>query len=201
MSTQTYNGYKHFFLDVETTGTDRALHNIFQISGILTDENYNILEECNLMFRPYSLEHWEQGALDKTGMTLDDLAHLECTSEDAYIQLSQLLSRHCNKFDKKDKIHFVAYNAAFDADFIRAWFAKHGDNYFGSWFWHPQICVMGMMTWLTQRVRGALPNFKLSTLCQCAEIEWDESKAHDAKYDIKKTMELFMYAKEFMPYL
>jgi len=198
MST-TYNGYKHFFLDVETTGTDRELHNIFQISGILTDENFNILEECNLLFKPFSLDHVEQVALDKTGMTLESLAEPELNSAGAYMQFLQLLKRHCNKFDKKDKIHFVAYNAAFDADFIRAWFTKHGDNYFGSWFWNPPICVMGMMTWLTQRVRGALPNFKLSTLCQCADIEWDEQYAHDAKYDIKKTMELFMYAKEFMP--
>ena len=201
MSTQTYNGYKHFFLDVETTGTDRALHNIFQISGILTDENYNILEECNLMFRPHSLEHWEQGALDKTGMTLDDLAHLECSSEDAYRQFSQLLSRHCNKFDKKDKIHFVAYNASFDADFIRAFFTKHGDNYFGSWFWNPPICVMQAAAWMTQRVRGALPNFQLGTLCQCAELGWDETQAHDAKYDILKTLQLFRYIQANVPTL
>jgi len=201
MSAQTYKGYKHFFIDVETTGTDRQLHNVFQVSGILTDENYNTLEKCDLRFKPFSLDHVEQGALEKTGMTLETLNTPSLNSLEAYMQFTELLSRHCNKFDKKDKIHFVAYNANFDADFIRAWFSKHGDNYFGSWFWHPPICVMGMMTWITQRVRGALPNFKLSTLCQCAEIEWDESKAHDAKYDIKKTMELFMYAKKFMPSL
>jgi len=201
MSTQTYTGYKHFFLDVETTGTDRLLHNIFQVSGILTDENYNILEECDLRFRPFSLEHVEQGALDKTGMTLDSLNEPEMDSSAAYVKFSELLSRHCNKFDKKDKIHFVAYNASFDADFIRAWFAKHGDNYFGSWFWNPPICVMQAAAWMTQRVRGALPNFQLGTLCQCAELGWDETQAHDARYDILKTLELFHYIKANVPTL
>lgn len=189
----TYNRYKHFFLDVETTGTNRELHDIFQVSGILTDENFNILEECDLRFKPFSLDHWEQGALDKTGMTRESLAALEMTSADAYQKFSELLARHCNKFDKKDKIHFVAYNASFDADFIRAWFAKHGDNYFGSWFWNPPICIMQAAAWMTQKVRGALPNFQLGTLCQCADLGWDESQAHDARYDILKTFELFRY--------
>jgi DNA polymerase III alpha subunit (gram-positive type) len=189
----TYNGYKHFFLDVETTGTNPELHNIFQISGILTDQNFNILEECNYMFKPHSLDYIEQGALDKTGITLDDLKNIEMSSEQAYSQFSQLLSRHCNKFDKKDKIHFIAYNAAFDVSFIRAWFSKNGDNYFGSWFWNPPICVMQAAAWMTQRVRGALPNFKLGTLCQCAELGWDETHAHNAKYDVLKTLELFRY--------
>ena len=34
-----YPGYKYFFLDTETTGLDTRIHNIFQISGILTDAN------------------------------------------------------------------------------------------------------------------------------------------------------------------
>jgi len=93
----TYNGYKHFFLDVETTGTDRQLHDIFQVSGILTDENFNILEECDLRFQPFSLDHYEQGALDKTGMTLESLAEAPLNSAGAYLQFSQLLARHCNK--------------------------------------------------------------------------------------------------------
>ena len=200
MST-TYTGYKHFFLDVETTGTNPERHHIFQISGILTDENFNILEECNYMCKPYSLDHYEQGALDKTGMTLDDLKNIEMSSSDAYVQFSELLSRHCNKFDKKDKIHFVAYNASFDVSFIRAWFAVNGDNYFGRWFWNPSLCVMQAAAWMTQRVRGALPNFQLGTLCKCAELGWDEDQAHNARYDVLKTLELFRYIQSNVPAL
>jgi DNA polymerase III alpha subunit (gram-positive type) len=192
---ESYKGYKYCFLDVETTGLDRKLHNIFQISGIITDDECNVLENFDFKFRPYSLEHVENGALEATGMTVDSLNMLSMTAAQAYTSLIQVFSRHCNKYDKKDKMHFVGYNAAFDNDFMREFFSKHNDAYFGSWFWNPSICVMNAAAWFTQRVRGAFPNFKLGTICVCAEIGWDEEKAHDAQYDILQTLELFKYLK------
>jgi DNA polymerase-3 subunit epsilon len=196
-----YPGYKHFFLDVETTGLDSTLNDIFQISGILTDSNLNVLESCDYRFKPFSLENVQEEALTKTGMTLEKLSNLPMSAREAYAQLIEMMSKHCDKFDKKDKFHFVAYNAKFDAEFIRKFFEKNGDQFFGSWFWNPPICVMQAAAWMTMRVRGALPNFKLGTLCQCAELGWDETAAHDAAYDISKTLELFRYLRQDIPQL
>jgi hypothetical protein len=39
----------------------------------------------------------------------------------------------------------------------------------------------------------------LGTVCQAAGITWDESAAHDAKYDIDKTIELYKYARSIIP--
>jgi len=61
--------------------------------------------------------------------------------------------------------------------------------------------VMQAAAWMTQRVRGALPNFQLGTLCQCADLEWDETQAHDARYDILKTLGLFRYIQANVPTL
>lgn len=196
-----YSGYKHFFLDVETTGLDTNLNDIFQISGIVTDSNLNVLEKCDYRFRPFSLENIQDEALIKTGMTRESLQSFDMTAGHAYHSLIELLGRHCDKFNKNDKLHFVAYNAKFDADFIRKFFEKNGDAFFGSWFWNPPICVMQAAAWMTMRVRGALPNFKLSTLSQCAELGWDESQAHDATYDIHQTLELFRYLRRDIPQL
>ena len=200
MSTE-YTGYKHFFLDVETTGLDRNLNEIFQISGIVTDHKLDVIECCDWRFRPFSLEYVQPEALTKTGMTLQSLSELPLSAQEVYSQLVEMLSRHCDKFDKKDKLHFVAYNASFDCEFIRKFFEKNGDQFFGSWFWNPPICVMQAAAWMTMRVRGVLPNFKLGTLCQCAELEWDESRAHDATYDIHQTLELFRYLRRDIPQL
>jgi exonuclease I len=60
---------------------------------------------------------------------------------------------------------------------------------------------MQAAAWLTQRVRGAFVNFQLGTVCTAAGIGWDETKAHDADYDIQKTVELFKYVTEFQPKL
>lgn len=200
MSTH-YPGYKHFFLDVETTGLNTVTNEIFQISGIVTDHNLNVLESHDWSFRPFSLDHVEEAALTKTGVTREDLSSRTLSAREVYAQFIQVLERHCDRFDKKDKLHFVAYNAKFDSDFMRAFFEKNGDPYYGSWFWNPPICVMQAAAWMTTRVRGALPNFKLGTLCQCAELGWNEDDAHDAAYDIHKTLELYSYLRRDIPQL
>ena len=200
MSTQ-YAGYKHVFLDVETTGLDTRSNNIFQICAIITDPQYNILEKIDLKFRPFSLDVVSEEALAKTGMTIESLTDLEMSAREAYVALIEFLSRHCDRYNTADKMHFVGYNVRFDYDFMREFFVKNGDSYFGSWFWNPAICVMQAAAWMTMRVRGALPNFKLETLCKCAELGWDDSGAHDANYDITQTLELFKYIRNDIPQL
>jgi DNA polymerase III alpha subunit (gram-positive type) len=190
------NSPKLCFIDVETTGIDRNVHNIFQISARITSPDASeVLSSFDSTFRPLTLQV-QADALDQHGYSLDDLASLPTSSSTAYSEFVAWLSEHVNRYDKSDKLHFVAYNAKFDAEFVRSWFEKHDDAYFGSYFWNPPICVMMGAAWFTKRVRSALPNFKLSTLCQCAELGWDEAQAHDASYDIDKTIELYRYLDE-----
>lgn len=198
---QDYKGYKKAFIDLETTGTDRNQNHIFQISGSITDLNDEILESFDFKFRPHSVLHLEESALEKTGMTGEMLRELPMDSDQAYGALISVLERHCNRYDKKDKLQFVAYNAKFDDEFLRAFFAHKGDNYYGSWFWSPSICVMQMAAFFLIDHRGALPNFQLGTLCKAAELGWDESKAHDAQYDIQQTIALYKYLRENMKVL
>jgi DNA polymerase III alpha subunit (gram-positive type) len=193
-----YNGYKKAYIDIETTGTDRKLHHIFQLSGAITDENDVVLEEFDFRFRPHELIrlNLDAVAIEHTGMTYEKLEALPMSSAQAFEAFIGVLARHCNRFDKKDKMQFIAYNAKFDDDFLRVWFELNGDSYYGSWFWSPPICVMMIAAFFLIDHRGALPNFKLGTLCQAAGLGWEEDKAHDAQYDIKKTRELFHYLRE-----
>lgn len=194
-------GYIKAFIDTETTGTDRKLHEIFQIAGKLISPSGKILEEFDYKFRPLSLEHADPEALKWSGMTVEDLAALPMSAGEAYQEFTAMLARHINKFDKKDKAQFIAYNAGFDTDFIREFFAKHNDNYYGSWFFQPAIDVMAMMAIMLINVRASIPSFKLGVLCECAGLGWDENKAHDAQYDIDKTIELYNFAISHMPSL
>lgn len=187
------NPSKLCFIDVETTGIDRSAHDIFQLSArIVSPDGVEVLSRFNSTFRPIGLNVMPE-ALEKHGYSVEDLASLPTSSNSAYSDFVEWLSEHVNRYDRTDKLHFVAYNAKFDAEFVRAWFEKNDDAYFGSYFWNPPICVMMGAAWFTKSVRGSLPNFKLSTLCQCADLGWDESQAHDASYDIDKTIELYRY--------
>jgi DNA polymerase-3 subunit epsilon len=191
-----YNGYKKCFIDVETTGTDRKLHNIFQISGAITDEKDNILERFDYRFRPLSIEHYEDGALEQTGMTIQKLVELPMSAGEAYNAFTTLLGKFCNKYNRLDKYQMIAYNSSFDSDFLREFFSKHNDNYIGSWFFTPALCLMQATAWFLIDHRAALPNFKLGTLCQAAGLGWDEKSAHDASYDIDQSIKLYKYIRE-----
>lgn len=191
-----YNGYKKCFLDTETTGTDRKKNHIFQISGAITDLDDNVIEKFDFRFRPHCILSIEDSALEKTGMSAEKLRELPMSAAEAYAAFIAVLERHCNRFDKKDKMQLVAYNAKFDDEFLREFFLLHNDNYYGSWFWAPPICVMQMAAFFLIDHRGALPNFKLGTLCEAAGLGWDESKAHDAEYDIRQTIRLYKYLRK-----
>ena len=191
-----YPGYIKFFVDTETTGTDRKLHRLFQISGELQDKDGVTLEKINLLFQPSCVKHISDEALEKTGMTVEKLLALPISAQEAYEKLIGILSKYCNKYDRADKIQIIAYNAGFDTDFLREFWLQNDDDYYGSWFWTPGICVMQAAALFLIDVRGALPNFKLETLCQSADLGWDATRAHDAEYDIEKTKELFYYLRE-----
>jgi len=189
--------YKLCFIDVEATGLDRVDHDIFQISArLMSADALTLIDSFDCTFKPFNPNNCQAEATEKHGYSQEQMQAFEIDSEQTYHAFVSWLNKHINRFDKTDKVHFVAYNAKFDAEFVRSWFEKHNDNYFGSYFWNPPICVMMGAAWFTKRVRGALPNFKLSTLCQCAELGWDEDQAHDASYDIDKTIELYRYLDE-----
>ena len=185
---------KFAFIDTETTGTDEKVHSVYQITCIITDDQLNEIDRIDLKFRPRSGCKLEAGAMEKTGMTVNDFKALEISYNKAYHTFIEFLNKHIKPFDKTDKLQFVAYNAQFDSRFIRQFFKDNNDDYYGSWFWHPPICVMMHAAWMVQHQRDKWEsNFRLESLCKAAKIEFDEALAHDALYDVEKTIELYKY--------
>lgn len=182
---------KKCFIDVETTGVDVTKHSVHHIASIMLDENGKGVDYISLKFTPYKSEY-EQSALDIVGLSYDELFHQrKLTSAKAFQLFLEYLEKHVNKFDRDDKLQFLAYNSEFDERFVREWFNEHSCNYYASYFWHPSICIMKECAWLLRDQRNVVPNFKLASLCKFAKIEFDEDAAHDAMYDIRKTVELY----------
>ena len=67
---------------------------------------------------------------------------------------------------------------------------SNGDKYYGSYFWHPPICVMNMAAQKLAHRRADLPNFKLTTVAEAIGVAC-EGNAHDATYDITLTREVY----------
>lgn len=177
------------FIDVETTGVDPKLNGITQIAGII-DVNGTEADVFDFKCKPFNGDIIESRALEVQGHTQEEIM---LYPEPVSIQkdLTGIWGNHIDKYSRQDKMFFVAYNASFDNQFMREWFNRCGDNYFGSWFWTPQIDVMALAGQHLLGKRKDMINFKLGTVAETLGIEIDGADLHDALYDIKLTREIY----------
>lgn len=180
---------KKFFCDTETTGLDPKIQHVHQIAAIVTDNKLKYIDHCNIRFQPKSFENANPEALAKTHLTLEDLKRRQ-PYEAGGKAFVAFLDKHCDKFDKNDKMQFLAYNAPFDESFVTP-VIDDFDGFFGSYFYRPSLCIQRQAAWLLQDKRDQIARMKLCDMCEYAGIEFNEDEAHDALYDIKKTVELF----------
>jgi DNA polymerase-3 subunit epsilon len=181
---------KTFFIDCETTGTDPKKHSLIQIAGTIFNGS-ELVDEINYTLRPFPGDEIEPRALEVNGRTAEEIQTFP-KAKDVHDQFTEkVLARHVDRYNKADKLHFIGYNSDFDAEFVRAWFRKSGDNYFGSWFWYPIIDVAKLAGIRLMQTRASLPDFKLMTVAKHLGVRTDDGDAHDAAFDIKVTMRMF----------
>ncbi len=182
---------KLFFFDLETTGLLHWKNGIHQMSGCIDIDGVT-KEIFDFKVRPNPKAIIEQSALDVAGVTKEQVEAYP-TMQEVYKELIEILSKYVDKFDKKDKFYLIGFNnASFDNQFLRAFFVQNNDNYFGSWFWSNPLDVFIMATPKLMSVRHEMENFQLKTVAKKLGIEIDESRLHDAVYDIEITREIYL---------
>lgn len=179
---------KRAFIDTETTGTkwSSGIHQL----ALIIEVDGEVEHEETFEINPDPKCTIEDAALAVSGKSREQMVASQL-EYDFFRDFQRKLAAFVNKYDKTDKLHFTAYNAKFDDDRLRDLFNRQGDRYYGSMFWNPVDCVMIRAGHKLQAIRHTLPDFKLVTVAKHFGIEWDESSAHDALYDIRKTRELF----------
>jgi DNA polymerase-3 subunit epsilon len=181
---------KLFFYDLETTGTKFWKNGIHQISGAIVIDG-EIKEKFDFKVRPYETALIEEEALKIANVTKEQIMEYPSMKE-VYSKIITMLSKYVDKFNKKDKFHLVGYNnASFDNPFFRAFFVQNNDVYFGSWFWSDSIDVMVLASYKLLNKRSELIDFKQSSVAKYLGIEIDDSKLHDAEYDIEICIKIF----------
>lgn len=171
------------FIDLETTGTDPHAHAPVQIAGLLVNGSRE--DSFDLRVRPRPGAAVEQAALNVHGLAEEQIQAYPEPAK-VHAELTDLLAKHVDRYDRADKFHFIAYNAGFDADFLRAFFKHAGDPYFGSWFWWPPVDVAVLAMDRLAEERHRLPDFKLGTVASHLGLEPD-GDLHDALVDIRLT--------------
>jgi len=181
---------KRLFCDCETSGLNAEKHALLQLSGVVEIDG-RVVEEFDLRAAPVEGDTYSAQALEVNNLTVEMIQEFPPASE-SYQAFCAILEKHVNKFERTDKMMFVAYNAQFDAGFTRAWFKKLGDNYFGSWFFTPPMDVMVLAAHHLELERHKLSNFKLATVAEHLGIQIETDNLHDALYDVKLCCEVFL---------
>jgi DNA polymerase-3 subunit epsilon len=178
------------FYDLETTGLKINLHGVHQISGYIEVDDV-IVERFDFRVRPNPKAKIEQDALDVGGVTEKQILQYPAMGA-VYRDMLTLLGRHCNRFERKDKMWLVGFNnRSFDDQFFRAWFIQNGDDFFGSWFFSDSLDVIVLASQYLLKRRVKMVNFKLMTVAKELGIEVDETKLHDSSYDVYLTRKIY----------
>lgn len=163
---------KVVFFDLETTGTLVNKHGIHQLSGEIIIDG-EVKETFDFRVQPNPQALIEQEALDVAGVTKEQILAYPPMGT-VYKQFVDMLSKYVDRYNKQDKFFLAGYNNAhFDNQFLR------------SWFWSNSIDVMVLATPFLAEKRSQMENFKQGTVAKALGIEVDDTKLHDALYDIQ----------------
>lgn len=182
------------FIDCETTGVDPVKNALIQIAGIVVIDGAEI-ETFDCRCRPFADDTIVPSALEVVGMSFDEVMSAGAPVE-SYKFITKILSRHVDKFEKRDKFFFLGWNGIFDSNFVREWFKKNGDNYYGSFFSWPTIDVAVLAAHALMHVRPEFEDFRLETVARYLGIDVDRFDLHDALSDIRITREIYYKIKE-----
>ncbi len=182
------NKYRYIWLDFETTGLDVTKDEPIQIGLIEIDEHGKIIGEYQSLIKP-----------DKK---TDELKHIVWFITG--LSINDLETAPNREQVEKDITHFfgentiiIGHNIGFDLDFL--------NKYFPSLTYHTKIDTMN----LAQTIVHYTPSYALEVLIENLKSEkkfndifrdedHGEEKSHDAFFDTKNSIKLFLY---FVSYL
>lgn len=189
---------KTFFVDCETTGDTAKVHGLIQVSGVIF-EGKTKKSVVDMRMAPFDGCEITDEALEINGTTREEIAAYPDPHQQ-FQEFQKTLATVVDRYNKADKMHFIGWNADFDADFVRAWFEREEDPYFGSWFWWPIIDVAKLAGMRLMHERSALQDFKLFTVAEYLGVQTDDGDQHDAMFDIKVTMRIFKKLVRELPW-
>jgi len=170
------------FLDCETSSLDAKEGALLQVYAEIPSLGVNI----NLNMRPHEGAHIDPKALEINGLTEEEIWARPLTIQQGCIQLKQFVYDNLKK-----PATTCAYRSVFDNEFVRSLFRRCKTPF---WRTFKGIWIDPMHVALFLVNRGVITqpkNFKLKVLAEHLGIEVDESRLHEAGYDIYLTIKIF----------
>ena len=180
--------YRYIGLDFETTGLDVSKDEPIQIGIIEIDEHGKIIGEYQSLIKPdKKTDELKHIVGFITGLSISDLETAPSR---------ETVEQEIQKFFWENSI-IIWHNIGFDLDFLK--------KYFPSLIYHSKIDTMN----LAQTIVHYAPSYALEVLIENLKTEkafnvifsneeHGEEKSHDAFFDTKNSIKLFLY---FIQYL
>jgi len=178
---------KIFWVDTETTGLNRVRNDILQLAYIV-EINGEIKEKGELFCQPFDYSAIDNKALDVNNLTMAKIKEFP-TPQETYKKLTQVLNKYVDKFNRNDKFSPAGYNVEFDAGFLREFFVKNGNKYYGAYFDYHLLNVDSLLYLFDYKGLIKLENYRLVTVAKHFGIKLD---AHNALSDIEATRQVFL---------
>ena len=175
------------WFDTETTGLDPVKNDIIQLAMIIEIDG-EIKEKIKMEMQPFSYDNISPEALETNKLTIEQIKTFPAP-QDQYKILNKILGNHVDRYNKFDKMIAGGQNVKFDIEFLRNFFIKNNDPYFGSFFNYHYVDIISLSAILKYFKKIDIDNLKLETICEYMGIELS---AHDAMEDITATREVFM---------
>ena len=181
-----FRGFLPVVIDVETGGFNAATDALLEIAAtvIEMDEHGFVHpgESQSFHIRPFEGANIEQAAIDFIGIDPFHPLRIALDEEDAINNIFKTV-RKAVKSSGCSRAVLVGHNASFDLGFVMA-AAERCDAKRNPF--HPFSCFD------TATLGGlAYGQTVLAKACGEAGIDFDKSEAHSARYDTKKTADLF----------
>ncbi|MEM6710163.1 MAG: ribonuclease T [Pseudomonadota bacterium] len=190
-----FRGYLPVVVDLETGGFDSARHALLEIACVFltfdADDQLVVASDWVKAVEPYPGSAIDPASLKVTGIDPDDPARGALEEIDALTELFQQVRRQI-KAEGCQRAIIVAHNASFDQGFLNEAIDRTGikRNPF-----HPFSSID-----TASLAAVAVGHTVLSEACARAEIPFDLSQAHSARYDAGRTAALFCEIVNRWPY-
>jgi len=186
---------KFFWFDCETTGLSPQLNDIWQIAFKIVIGG-EVVAAHKFECRPTNMntDRLSPEALAIGGVTPEYLAELP-PSAHILRAIQDILKNYMDKFNRSDKLIPAGYKVCdFDVPFLREFFKKCGDKYYGSFFSNYPVDVYYMILACHAACGIQHPKYKLVDMCELYGVPLDH--AHDALSDITATEKIFALLKD-----
>ncbi len=183
---QRFRGFLPVVVDVEAGGFNSRTDALLEICAIIIESDaegtLHAGEECWHHVAPFEGANIEAAALEFTGIDPHHPFRLAVSEHQALAETFRMV-RGAVRASGCQRAVLVGHNATFDHSFVFAAAERCGlkRNPF-----HPFSCLDTVSL-----AALAYGQTVLRRACDAAGIEFDEAEAHSARYDARKTAELF----------